>query len=204
MKPHVGPRAVMIVGCATALGSVACGGGSPSSPTNSNSNAPPATPTPIIELQNALLNTNDFQNGAVALSPTAVPDLTSVKCSPPQASGTQYQYKSEIQAASGRVYGNLLVGFDNANNAHAFVTQFYTAAQSCCDASGPPVQDTFGTYSFYFSISASPSNLDVEVLQLAKYVSVIIQYLPSGGASNVQSVRDLTNESLTKLKSVNA
>jgi hypothetical protein len=203
MKLLLRPGAVLIAaGSFSALSLAACGGGS--TPTPTNSGLPSPMQTPIVTLQNALLNTNDFQSGAVALSPTAVPDLTGAKCSPSQAAGTQYQYKSEIQAASGRVYGNVLVGFDSAANAHAFVTQFYTATQSCHDASGPPVQDTFGTYSFYFSISASPSNLDVEVLQVDKYVSVIIQYLPSGGASNVQSVRDLTNESLMKLKTVNA
>lgn len=190
-----------IVGSVVTLGVVACGGGSAPTPTSSGS--PSASPTPIVTLQNAVLTVNDFQSGAVALSPTAVPDLTAVKCSPNQASGTQYQYKSQIQAGSGRVYGNVVVGFDTAANAHAFVTQFFTATQSCSDAGGPPVQDNLGTYSFSFAIVSSPTNIDTEVLQQDKYVSVILQYLPSGVTSDPAGVRNLTGEVLTKLQAVN-
>ncbi|MBV8529632.1 MAG: hypothetical protein JOZ75_15075 [Candidatus Dormibacteraeota bacterium] len=157
-----------------------------------------------MTLSNAPLNTNDFQSGAVALSPTAVPDLTSVKCSPNQATGTQYQYKSQIQAGSGRVYGNVVVGFDSAADAHTFVTQFFTAAQSCSDATAPAVQDNLGTYSFSFSIRSNPTGIDAEVLQQDRYVSVILQYLPSGVTSDPQGVRNLTGEVLAKLQAINA
>ena len=193
--------ATVVVGGVTALGIVACGGGSTPTP---SSGSPSPSPTQIVTLANAPLNTNDFQSGAVAFSPTAVPDLTSVKCSPNQAGGTQYQYKSQIQAASGRVYGNVVVGFDTATNAHAFVTQFFTATQTCRDASGPPVQDNLGTYSFSFAIVSSPTNIDAEVLQQDKYVSVILQYLPSGVTSDPQGVRNLTGEVLAKLQAINA
>lgn len=202
MKSRVRPgTATIAAGCVTALGAVACGGSSTPSP---GPGSPGPSPTQIVTLSNAPLNTNDFQTGAVALSPTAVPDLTSVKCSPGQASGTQYQYKSQIQAGSGRVYGNVVVGFDTAANAHAFVTQFFTATQGCSDASGPPVQDNLGTYSFSFAIVSRPANIDAEVLQQDKYVSVILQYLPSGVTSDPAGVRNLTGEVLAKLQAINA
>ena len=201
MRSHVRPgTATIVAGCITALGAAACGGGSTPSP---SAGSPGPSPTQIVTLSNAPLNTNDFQSGAVALSPTAVPDLTGVKCSPNQATGTQYQYKSQIQAGSGRVYGNVVVGFDTAANAHAFVTQFFTATQSCSDASGPPVQDSLGTYSFSFAIASSPTNIDTEVLQLDRYVSVILQYLPSGVTSDPTGVRNLTGEVLAKLQAIN-
>ena len=201
MKSHLRPAtAIIAAGCATALGAVACGGGGTPSP---SSGSPSPSPTQIVTLSNAPLNTNDFQSGAVALSPTAVPDLTGVKCSPNQATGTQYQYKSQIQAGSGRVYGNVVVGFDTAANAHAFVTQFFTAAQSCSDAGGAPVQDNLGTYSFSFAIVSSPTNIDTEVLQQDRYVSVILQYLPSGVTSDPAGVRNLTGEVLAKLQAIN-
>ena len=201
MKSHLGPAtATIAAGCATALGAAACGGGGTPSP--SSGSAGPS-PTQVVTLSNAPLNTNDFQSGAVALSPTAVPDLTGVKCSPNQAPGTQYQYKSQIQAGSGRVYGNVVVGFDTAANAHTFVTQFFTATQSCSNAGGPPVQDNLGTYSFSFSIVSSPTNIDTEVLQQDKYVSVILQYLPSGVTSDPTGVRNLTGEVLAKLQAIN-
>lgn len=202
MKSPLRPGIAIAAGCVTAFGVGACGGGS--APGQSSSGPPSATPTPIVTLSNAPLNTNDFQSGAVALSPTAVPDLTSVKCSPNQAAGTQYQYKSQIQAGSGRVYGNVVVGFDTAANAHAFVTQFFTATQSCSDAAAAPVQDNLGTYSFSFSIVSSPTNIDTEVLQQDRYVSVILQYLPSGVTSDPQGVRNLTGEVLAKLQAINA
>ena len=202
MRSGVRPgTAIVVAGCATALSAAACGGPSPT-PTGSA----PATSSasPSVALSGALLDTNDFQAGASARSPTGVPDLTSIKCSPNQATGLQYQYKSEIQAASGRVYGNVVVGFDTAADAHGFVTQFFSGAQSCSDASSPPVQDTSGTYSFYFAITASPNNLDVEAVQVDRYVSVIIQYLPAGVASDPLGVRNLTAESATKLQAVTA
>ena len=203
MKSHRRPaNAIAVAACATALAAVACGGGS--TPTSGSSSPPGPSPTQIVTLSNAPLNTNDFQSGAVALSPTAVPDLTGVKCSPNQATGTQYQYKSQIQAGSGRVYGNVVVGFDTAANAHAFVTQFFTATQSCSDAHGSPVQDNLGTYSFSFAIVSSPTNIDTEVLQQDKYVSVILQYLPSGVTSDPTGVRNLTGEVLAKLQAINA
>lgn len=202
MKSHHRPGTATIVACcAAALGAVACGG---TSTPSQGSGSPGPSPTQIVTLSNAPLNTNDFQSGAVALSPTAVPDLTSVKCSPNEATGTQYQYKSQIQAGSGRVYGNVVVGFDTAANAHAFVTQFFTATQSCSDATGPPVQDNLGTYSFSFAITSSPTNIDTEVLQQDRYVSVILQYLPSGVTSDPTGVRNLTGEVLAKLQAVNA
>ena len=202
MKSPLRPGIAIAAGCVAALGVAACGGSS--TPTQSGSSQPSASPTQIVTLSNAPLNTNDFQSGAVALSPTAVPDLTSVKCSPNQATGTQYQYKSQIQAGSGRVYGNVVVGFDTAANAHAFVTQFFTATQSCSDASAPPVLDNLGTYSFTFSIKSSPTNIDTEVLQQDRYVSVILQYLPAGVTSDPQGVRNLTGEVLAKLQAINA
>ena len=202
MTSHrTGWAATPIVGSLVTLGLVACGGGSTPSP---GAGSPGPSPTQIVTLSNAPLNTSDFQSGAVALSPTAVPDLTSVKCSPNQATGTQYQYKSQIQAGSGRVYGNVVVGFDTAANAHAFVTHFFTATQSCSDASSPPVQDSLGTYSFSFAIVSSPTNIDTEVLQLDSYVSVILQYLPSGVTSDPTGVRNLTGEVLAKLQAINA
>ena len=199
-SPRTSRTATIVAACIAALGLVACGGG-PAPSTASGSPSP--SPTQIVTLQNAPLNTNDFQSGAVALSPTAVPDLTGVKCSPNQAAGTQYQYKSQVQAGSGRVYGNVVVGFDTAANAHSFVTQFFTATQSCSDASGPPVQDNLGTYSFSFAIVSSPTNIDTEVLQQDKYVSVILQYLPSGVTSDPMGVRNLTGEVLAKLQAIN-
>ena len=201
MKSHLRPgTATIAAGCVTAISVVACGGSATPSP---SPGSPGPSPTQIVTLANAPLSTNDFQSGAVALSPTAVPDLNGVKCSPSQATGTQYQYKSQIQAGSGRVYGNVVVGFDTAANAHAFVTQFFTGTQSCSDASGPPVLDNLGTYSFSFSIVSSPANIDAEVLQQDKYVSVILQYLPSGVTTDPTGVRNLTGEVLAKLQAIN-
>ena len=151
-----------------------------------------------------MLSTDDFSSGATADSPIDVPDLTSVKCTPNQAAGMQQQFKSEITAGSGRVYGNVVAGFDTATHANAFMQQAFTMTQSCSDASSQPVQDTFGTYSFYYTIHGSPTDLTIEALQLDKYVSVVIQYLPSGTAGDLNSLRSLVQASLNKLQNVNS
>jgi hypothetical protein len=192
--------AVAIVAAVVALGIAACGGSSPS-PTATP--RPPETPSGTgIVLQSATLSTDDFSDGASADSPLDVPDLTSVKCTPNSSTGVQGQYKSEITAKSGRIYGNVVVGFDKADDAHAFMTQYFTGAQSCSDASSQPVQDTFGTYSFYYSIHGSPNDLTIEALQVDRYVSVVIQYLPTGTAGDLNSLRALVQASLVKLQHV--
>lgn len=200
MQPHVNSWATATVAALIALTVVACGSSSPSPTATSR---PPETPSGTgIALQSATLSTDDFSDGATPDSPLDVPDLTSVKCTPNSASGAQGQYKSEITAKSGRVYGNVVVGFDTADDAHTFMTQFFSGAQSCTDASSQPVQDTFGTYSFYYSIHGIPNDLSIEALQVDKYVSVVIQYLPTGTAGDLNSLRALVQASFVKLQNV--
>lgn len=202
MESHLRAWAVAPIAAAvTAFGVVACGGGSSPSPT------PTGTPSPSasgIVLSAATLSTDDFSNGATADSPIDVPDLTQVKCTPNQATGMQQQFKSEVTAASGRVYGNVVTGFDTAADANTFMQQAFTATRSCSDASSQPVQDTFGMYSFYYTIHGSPTDLTIEAVQLDKYVSVVIQYLPSGTPGDLQSLRSLVQASVNKLQNVNS
>ncbi|MFN2581589.1 MAG: hypothetical protein ABR498_02470, partial [Candidatus Dormibacteria bacterium] len=157
-----------------------------------------------LTLQQAVLAPNDFSSGATSQSGSDVPDLTSIKCTPSQTSGLQQQYKSEVTANSGRIYGNVVAGFDNADDAHSFITQFYSGAQSCSDASAAPIQDNFGTDSFYFTITASPNDLRVEAVQVNQIITLIIQLLPSGTQPDQQSLRDLTQASVNKVQNVSS
>ena len=149
-----------------------------------------------------MLKTADFSSGATSQTSSDVPDLTSVKCTPNQTSGLQQQYKSEVAAASSRVYGNVVAGFDTSDDAHSFITMFFSGAQSCSDAAQAPIEDNFGDYSFYFTISGSPNDLRVETVQAGKYVTLIIQFIPSGTQPDQQSLRSLTQVSVDKLRSV--
>lgn len=195
----------LIVAGASTSAVAACGGSAPTpSPlpaTAIPSLLPLATPLPI---QDAVLQVSDFSSGARPGS-TSVPDLTGIKCTPNQALGVQKQYKSDTVAASGREYGNVLAVFDTAADAQTFMTQFYNGAGSCSDAASAPTTDTFGSYSFYFTITGSPSNLNVEAVQVNQWVSVLIQYVPQGAQQNEQqSLRDLTLTSVNKLSRVGA
>ena len=204
MQFHRFLLALIVVGVMT-LALAACGG---STPTPSPSSAPviPSsipinTPLPI---QAAVLQVDDFASGARA-GTTSVPDLTGIKCTPNQAPGLQKQYKSDTVAASKREYGNVLAVFDTPADAQTFITQFFSSAKSCSDAASAPTPDTFGSYSFYFTITGSPSNLNVEAMQVNQWVSVLIQYVPQGAQQNEQqSLRDLTLTSFNKLSRVGA
>lgn len=194
--------APLIIGVA-ALGAAACGG---STPTPAPSSAPPTTSASANAhtLANAVLQVSDFTPGATTGDVSKVPSLTDIKCTPDQASGVQRQYKSDIRAASGREYGNVVVAFDTASDAHAFIDAFYKAAQSCSSASSASVQDNFSTASFYFTIAGSPNDLRVEAVQVDRYVTVLIQYVPQGKQADQQSLRDLTQASVNKLQTVSA
>lgn len=200
-------RSVFTLAATGALASAiaACGSSSatptpaPATATALPSLPPVSTPLPV---QDAVLQVGDFTAGAKAGSTSNVPDLTSVKCTPDQSAGLQKQYKSDVIAASGREYGNILAVFDTAANAQTFITQFSTDAKSCSDAASAPATDTFGAYSFAFTITGSPSNLNVEAVQADHYVSVLIQYVPQGAQANQQSLRDLTQTSVNKLSRV--
>ncbi|MGH7685662.1 MAG: hypothetical protein ACREN2_02425 [Candidatus Dormibacteria bacterium] len=178
---------------------VACGG----SPAATGTPRPSAAPTSTsIALQSATLTTADFADGATVRSPTDVPDLTATKCSPSTSAGLVQQYKSEVQAVSGRIYGNVVGGFDTAQHANDFITHYFTASQSCSDAPSPGVKDDLGTYSFSYAITQTPSDLAVEAVQLDKYVSVIIQLLPAGTQAGPNSLRSLIQTSVDKLSTV--
>lgn len=160
------------------------------------------TPAQSLALADAVLGTIDFAPGATADNPPSVPDLTDIKCTPDQTPGLQQQYKSEVKAASGRVYGNVVAGFDNASDAHSFIDAFHAGAQSCSDAASAPVSDNVGDLSFYFTISDTPNDLRVETVQVGRYLSVVIQVLPANTQPDQQSLRDLTRSSVDKLKLV--
>jgi hypothetical protein len=189
-----------VVAGLAALGVVACGG---SSPTPTPTTKPSPSPT-ALSLGHAVLDTGDFSAGATTGDAKNVPDLTNIKCTPDQTSGLQQQYKSDVKAASGREYGNVVVAFDTASDAHTFVTTFSSDAQSCSDAASAPVADNFGTYSFYFKIASTPNDLLVEAVQLDRYATVLIQYVPQGGQSDQQSLRDLTQASVNKLENLSS
>lgn len=162
--------------------------------------APPG-PTPLA-LARAVLEPSDFSSGATSTTPPSTPDLTDIKCTPDQTSGLQQQYKSEVTAASGRVYGNVVAAFDNASDAHSFIDTFHANAGSCSDASSPPVTDTLGTLSFSFTIADTPNDLNVETVQVGRYITVVIQVLPAGTQADQQSLNDLTQTSVDKLDRV--
>ena len=191
--------ALVVAGCVALLGIASCGG----SPQPTATPQPSAAPTSTsIALQAATLNTADFADGATLRSPTDVPDLTATKCSPNASAGLVQQYKSEVQAVSGRIYGNVVAGFDSAQHANDFMTQYFAASQSCSDAASPGVKDSLGTYSFSYAITQTPSNLAVEAVQVDRYVSVIIQLLPAGTEAGPNSLRSLVQTSVDKLSAV--
>ena len=203
-----------LVGAGCLVGLAACGS---STPTTSATAAPTATAKPAasasassspsaaaITLQQAPLTSKDFTNGATDGQASDTPDLTNLKCSPTTTSGLQQQYKSAVTAASGRIYGNIVAGFDTAADANTYITAYYTQTQTCTDASAAPIQDNFGTYSFYYTIKGSPNDLRVEVVQVGQYMSVVIQLLPDGTQPDQQSLRDFTQASITKLQSISS
>lgn len=192
---------MVVSGCVAVLGIASCGGSAQPTGTPQPSAAPTSTG---IALQSATLTTADFANGATQRSPTDVPDLTATKCSPNASPGLVQQFKSEVQAVSGRIYGNVVAGFDTAQHASDFITQYFTASQSCSDAASPGVKDDLGTYSFSYAIIQTPSNLAVEAVQLDKYVSIIIQLLPAGTEAAPNSLRSLIQTSVNKLSAVNS
>ena len=160
-----------------------------------------ATPAPLT-LAGAVLTRSDFSSGASNGTASDVPDLTDVKCTPDQTSGLQQQYKSEVKASSGRVYGNIVAGFDNPSDAATFITTFIAGASSCSDAASAPLRDNFGDASFYFTIAETPNDLRVETVQVGRYVTVLIQYVPDGTQPDQQSLRDLAQASIDKLKAL--
>ncbi|MHB8719653.1 MAG: hypothetical protein ACYDAC_12305 [Candidatus Dormibacteria bacterium] len=209
-RPRLPLPARLVAGCGLVAAAVAACGPTPpvstprptAPPTSAPASASAAPTQSSLTLQQAVLAVSDFSSGASAGSSSNVPDLTNVKCTPNTTSGLQQQYKSDVVAASGREYGNVVAAFDNSSDASSFITTFYSDAQSCSDASSAPIQDNFGTYSFYFQITGSPNDLRVEAVQYNQYITVVIQFIPSGTQPDQQSLRDLTNTSLTKLQQV--
>lgn len=189
---------MVVAGSVAALAIAACGASA--QPTTPIPSAPPTSTS--IALQSATLTTADFANGATQRSPTDVPDVTATKCSPNASAGLVQQYKSEVEAVSGRIYGNVVAGFDTAQHANDFITQYFAASQSCSDAASPGVKDDLGTYSFSYAIKQTPSDLAVEAVQVDKYVSVIIQLLPAGTQAGPNSLRSLIQTSVNKLSAV--
>jgi hypothetical protein len=163
--------------------------------------APHPTPT-AASLSSALLNPRDFASGATTGSASDVPDLDNVKCTPNTTSGLQQQYKSEVKAASGRVYGNILAAFDTSSDATSFINAFFNLSKTCSDASSSPTQENFGDLSFSFTISGSPNDLSVDTVQVGRYITMVIQVLPDGTQADQQSLSDLTQTSVDKLSKV--
>ena len=208
------PRSARLaLGCGVAAAALAaCGGPSTPTatlkPTTVPTKAPTAAPvattpaTSSLTLQQAVLTSADFSSGAQDGQSSNVPDLTNIKCTPSTTNGLQQQYKSDVVAASSREYGNVVAAFDTADDASSFIQAYFTNTQSCSDASAAPIQDNFGTSSFYYTISGNPNDLRVEAVQYNQFVTVLIQFIPSGTQPDQQSLRDLTQTSINKLQQV--
>ena len=176
---------------------------SSTSHTTSTATTSTATATDTsVALADAPLTAAEFPNGGTPGTASEVPDLTGIKCSPNSTSGLEEQHKSEVQATSGRVYGNVVASFDSAADAQTFMQDFFTSAGSCSDASGAPVTDSFGNASFYFTISHSPNDFRVETVRWGNLISVVLQFIPSGNQPDDQSLRNVTSNSLAKLQAV--
>jgi hypothetical protein len=205
VMPTARARRLSVPAIAVALWVLAACGSTGNGPTATPSaSVPTSTATPKVPVppSTVLLTVNDFPPGAVD---ETAPGLIPPACSPAAPQNFVQSGVFQVTDVAGRNWTNFVFAFDTPSDAHAFATNFFTAAMQQCATGSSAAVDTLGDYSFSYTQKGYGSGFGdatVEVVQVKYLVTMVLDGPNLGGTNQPQSeLRSLVQTSVTRLTS---
>jgi hypothetical protein len=159
----------------------------------------PAPTSAVVAPAAVLLPVGDFSSGAVVNTGPSTSNAPA--CAPGTPAGFVDSAGSLVTDGTGFNWSNVVVSFDDAADAHAFATAFFTSAGNCGTGSGA-ISDTLGDYSFTYSQKGYAGGFGpatVEVVQVGYLVSMVLDGPNIGPYPPPSELRTLVQKAVSLL-----